>query len=267
MEKYLLKKYYTVAKKPSQQPSVQGYGTSSNRGFNIMDRTTTKILLLPLAQDELFNQLYTPLCSQISSKYPTVRKTTIDDAYNFLSSSKPAAVLVADGGLALRKNNHLHRSLVRYARAGGTVIFGCLFSSFVRPSDLGELFGKFDLAWTSGNYHRTTFILNEAVKPVFGEQAYKTLEKSYSMKCLHLKDTPASARVYVPTESSRTESRVFPSGAVDQQQCPAVFHKYGEGFVGYIGDVNNETGSQALTLAMLGMFFLSLPCPWMRSNR
>ena len=222
-----------------------------------MDGTTTQILLLPLAQEELFNQMYTPLCSQISAKYTTVRKTTVDDAYSFISSSKPAAVLIADGGLALKKNNHLQRSLIRYAKAGGTVIFGCLFSSFVRPSDLGDLFQKFDLGWKSGDYHRTTFILNEAMKPIFGQQAYKTLEKSYSMKCLHLQNTPASARVYVPTESSR---------AVDQLQCPAVFHKYGEGFVGYIGDVNNEEGSEALTLAMLGNAFLSLSRPRVRSN-
>ena len=219
-----------------------------------MDGNTPQILLLLLAQHELFDNMYGQLCSEISTKFSTVRKNTVDDAYTFLSSTKPSAVLVADGGVALKRNTHLQRSLVRYAKAGGTVIFGCLFSSFVTPPDLGHLFNKFELQWKSGDYHRTTFALNDAVKPVFGEQIYKKLEKSYSMKSLHLQYTPSTAKVYVPTESSRVESRVFPPGAVEQLQTPAVFHKYGQGFLGYIGDVNNEEGSQALLLAMLGTF-------------
>ncbi|KAL8682717.1 MAG: hypothetical protein Q9186_001228 [Xanthomendoza sp. 1 TL-2023] len=45
---------------------------------------------------------------------------------------------------------------------------------------------------------------------------------------------------------------VFAPSAVDQQQSPAVFSKHGSGWIGYIGDVNNEGASQALTMALLG---------------
>ena len=217
-----------------------------------MADTAPQILIVLLAQKELFDDMYGPFCSRLSTQFSFVRKNTIDDAYTYLSGANPSAVLVADGGLASKQNGHLQKSLVRYAKAGGTVLFACLFSSFVRPLDLVSLFKKFELEWTGGDYHRTTFALNAAAKPVFGESIYKKLEKSYSMKSLHLKKTPSSARVYIPTESSRTDSMVFSPSEVDQQQSPAVFYKYDQGYVGYIGDVNNEEGSQALTMAMLG---------------
>ncbi len=112
--------------------------------------TTPQVLLLLLAQHGLFDNMYGQLYSEISAKFSTVRKNTVDDAYAFLSSTNPSAVLVADGGVALARNTHLQKSLVRYAEAGGTVIFGCLFSSFVSPPDLGHLFKRFELGWNQG---------------------------------------------------------------------------------------------------------------------
>lgn len=64
------------------------------------------------------------------------------------------------------------------------------------------------------------------------------------MKALHLRNAPASAKVYVPGDASRIESHVFPPEAVDSEQCAAAFQRLGQGFIGYIGDVNNESGSQ-----------------------
>lgn len=87
---------------------------------------------------------------------------------------------------------------------------------------------------------------------MLGPQLYNSLEGSYSMKTLHLKHVPADARVYVPEASSWTQSAVFPAAAVDLSQSPAAFAKCGRGYVGYIGDVNNEVGSQKLLMAMLG---------------
>lgn len=72
------------------------------------------------------------------------------------------------------------------------------------------------------------------------------------MKAVHVKDSAVEAKVYVPLEQSRVESRVFGPDPVDQSQSPAVWAKCGEGWLGFIGDVNNEKGSQKLLMAMLG---------------
>lgn len=114
---------------------------------------------------------------------------------------------------------------------------------------LTEIMG---LSWEWGDYHRTTFIPNPAFRSVFGAEAFATLQQSYSMKTVHLKQVPAEAKVYVPTEDSRTQSFVFPPSEVDTAQCPAAVEKHGEVYVGFIGDVNNEVGTRILLMAMLG---------------
>ena len=57
--------------------------------------------------------------------------------------------------------------------------------------------------------------------------------------------------IYSPSPESRTQSHVFAAEPVEQNQTPVAFAKIGDGCVGYIGDVNNETGSQAVILAMI----------------
>jgi hypothetical protein len=128
----------------------------------------------------------------------------------------------------------------------------CNFSSFVSGPDFIALSENMDLSWGMGNYHRTTFALNPAFKSVFGAGAFASLQQSYSMKTIHLKEVPAEAKIYIATENSRTQSLVFPPSKVDTAQCPAVLEKHGDGYMGFIGDVNNEDGTQALLMAMLG---------------
>ena len=150
-----------------------------------------------------------------------------------------------DGGISKQPYANFHHLLAKYAQAGGTVILGCLFSRFCRPPDTAALFQNFDLQWKTGNYERDTFSLNPAAHGVFGEDVYATLAPSYSMKALHLKGAvPASAKIYTAEDEAPT--------AVDSQQSPTVFARYGRGFVGYVGDVNQEEGSNALVMAILG---------------
>ena len=120
-----------------------------------------------------------------------------------------------------------------------------------------RLFATFRRQWKDGDYHRTTFARNEAFNTVFGNQLYQALVSSYCVKALHVKHVPYNARVYSLTTESRTQSHVIPATSVDLDQSPAVFTKCGEGFLGYIGDVNNEDGSRALLLAMIGTIL-----PW-----
>ena len=79
------------------------------------------------------------------------------------------------------------------------------------------------------------------------------------MKAVHLKNVPAAAKIYVPTDDSRVQSAVFPADRVDIAQTPAVWQLHGQGYIAYIGDVNNESGSRALIMAMLSKFWSLLP--------
>ena len=79
------------------------------------------------------------------------------------------------------------------------------------------------------------------------------LPAEYSQKAVFLKNVAKEAAVYLPSGSSRTQSLVFPPAQVDCEQTPVVFAHIGEGWLGYVGDVNNEAESQAVVLAMCGL--------------
>lgn len=221
-----------------------------------------QLLYLHLGEDmevNIFDDLYQNVRTQIASLAPTQEAKTMVAAQSLLSTESFKAVLAVDGGVAMKKNTAVAKQLASYAAGGGTVLFCCMFSSFVRPPDMDKMWQKFDQPWRSGDYHRTTFYLNKRMKNVLGSQRAVSLSREYSMKALHLQDVPAGSRAYVPLEHSRTQSRVWPPDAVDDTQTPAVFHKYGDGWLGYIGDVNNEKGTRGLLMAMLGKSFCSCP--------
>ena len=72
------------------------------------------------------------------------------------------------------------------------------------------------------------------------------------MKVLHVKDARPHEKVFVPIPNAQTQSHVFPPGHVDQSQAAVVCGKVGNGFLAYIGDVNGETGSKSVVLALCG---------------
>ncbi|KAI4116013.1 MAG: hypothetical protein LQ345_003493 [Seirophora villosa] len=223
-----------------------------------------QILYLRLGNDTqagIFDDLYQNVRARVASLASTQEATSMAIAQSLLSTQSFKIVLVVDGGISVKKHNALQKQLASYATVGGTVIFCCIFSGFVRPPDMSKLWKNFNEPWASGDYHRSTFYLSQRMKNVFGSQRARSLLSEYSMKALHLANVPVGSRVYVPLEQSRTESRVFPPTAVDNSQTPAAFHKYGDGWLGYIGDVNNENGSQALLMAMLGKSNLK-PIRW-----
>lgn len=198
-------------------------------------------------QGDIFDDMYAGLCTKMEERY-TIIKTKWVTTEHLAHST---AVIVTDGAISKKRCKNIQIRLSEYAKAGGTVILACLFSSFVSGPDFASMCRNMGLPWGWGDYHRTVFALNPAFAPVFGNEAFETLEQSYSMKAVHLKNVPPAAKVYVPTNDSRVQSAVFPPDRVDTAQTPAVWQKHGQGYVAYIGDVNNESGSQALLMAML----------------
>ena len=78
-----------------------------------------------------------------------------------------------------------------------------------------------------------------------------SLLNEYSQKAVFLSNVAQSDSLYLPSSDSMTQSLVFSPQSVKQDQTPLAFTKVGDGWLGYVGDVNNEQGSQAVILAML----------------
>ncbi len=214
-----------------------------------MPATKPQILLLQLGdayQRNIFNGLYTALCTKLEEHYTVIKTNSLTTDH--LTHSE--AIIATHGDLSEKKYKNAHIELSEYAKAGRTVILACLFGSFGSRPNFANMCQNMHLPWEWGDYHHTDFALNPAFAPVFGE-AFKNLKQSYSMKAVHLTNVHAAAKVYVPADSSRVQSSVFPPDRVDTAQTPAVWQKHGHGHIAYIGDVNNEIGSQALIMAML----------------
>ena len=108
----------------------------------------------------------------------------------------------------------------------------------------------FDLNWTYGAYHRTTFALNP-LNEVAARNS--SLANTYSMKTLHLGGISPQMAMYKPYEESRLESLIVASVEIKNTlEAPAVCTRVGKGYLGFLGDVNGEICSTNTLVAMLG---------------
>jgi len=74
------------------------------------------------------------------------------------------------------------------------------------------------------------------------------------MKAVSLKGVEERSKIYRPTEASVTQSHVFaPEYVDDLSQAAVAYQKVGNGWLGYVGDVNSEEGSTAVIVAMCGL--------------
>jgi hypothetical protein len=107
----------------------------------------------------------------------------------------------------------------------------------------------FELPWTVGDYHRTNFALART-SPLAGVPG---LEPVFSMKAVHLRGVTPADVLYTPADGARLQSYVFPPMPVDDRSgVGAACAPVGAGFVGYLGDVNTETGGFKAVLVMCG---------------
>ena len=127
------------------------------------------------------------------------------------------------------------------------------FSNHFPLSSGRTFFGAWGLPWDLGSYHRTTFAVNPDGVPAPLDAT--TLFPTASMKALHVKGAREHA-VYLPTAESRVQSHVFAPEPITgdlADEGPAVFARVGEGYLGYVGDVNGDQGSTRIVIEMCGV--------------
>ncbi|KAF8061751.1 hypothetical protein FPV67DRAFT_1452635 [Lyophyllum atratum] len=230
-----------------------GPSNTPQKQVPVASSSSSQLFVLLLALDGDIVEAYKqPTLAAIKDKTPVKTATSNGDALTHLASPNLSGVFVIDAGITKRQSLPVLTKLVEYAKTGGSVIIGGSFSSFVRPTDMATFFEKsWGVKWKPGSYHRTTFFLNPVHELA---KANPSLLASYSMKALHVKDTPPDVMVYKPTQQSRLESLVFsPNPVTILNESPAIRAPIGKGHLGYIGDVNWEAGSAKLVLAMLGL--------------
>ncbi|KAG6366543.1 hypothetical protein INS49_000720 [Diaporthe citri] len=187
------------------------------------------------------------------------RARTAKGALSYLdknAASPPDGILVTDPGVSQPGNKALLDRVVAYARAGGTVVMSYCFSSNIRMDDLEDFFKQaWGLPWQPGSYHRTDLTLNESASTLKGQVA--ALQKMYSQKAVFLKRVQREHAWYLPTEDSLTQSLVFAPEPVNQNETAVAFAPFGQGMVGYTGDVNMEA-QQVFSFRLKALFLAAV---------
>ena len=215
--------------------------------------TATAPVVYVLALDDslpesLLGHVHGHLLDRLKQKAELKKAETTAHALDLLNEpATPQAILVTDTGVLKKKNNQVSQKLFDYARDGGIVVLGCVFSSTARPSDLRNFFRKWDLPWEKSEYLRTIVALNSTANgvPSTGLPAW------YSQKAVFLAPVDPEAVWYRPTGTSVRDSAVFGADSVSTSHTAVAYTKVGNGSLGYIGDVNGEDETTDVVLGMM----------------
>jgi hypothetical protein len=157
----------------------------------------------------------------------------------------PQAVLITDGEITQHPN--VYAKALDYVRSGGTLVFMGTFSSCTTPDAKNKLFQKAGLPWECAAYYRNTVYrtgTNVNMPPALPDR--------YSQKAVFLRNVGGRDACYLPNAESRIESHVFAPENVEPN-APVACARVGEGWLGYVGDVNAEEESDAVVLVMCGL--------------
>ncbi|KAJ6591722.1 hypothetical protein DFH09DRAFT_1137799 [Mycena vulgaris] len=210
-----------------------------------------RILVLSLFKEHSLYHLYTQLFDSVRS-VTTLHFVESKAAFSSaLRITKPSAVLAIDGAITTGDNLDVLQQLIQFTRQGGIVVCCCNFSNGLDYITASEYFSQWRLAWDAGSYFRTTVHLNQ-LRPVAG-MSLDGLAASYSVKALSLVHVLKEHAVYNPSSSSLIESHVFEADKfpVDQAEAPCAYAPVGQGYFGYVGDVNSEEDTTRAILAMI----------------
>ncbi|EGG11867.1 uncharacterized protein MELLADRAFT_115020 [Melampsora larici-populina 98AG31] len=198
----------------------------------------TDILMIhPTDWYSFHHDMYQDFHDQIESLYEVQEAKTIDESLASLDAHpKPKVVLLVHGEICDKEHSMVIKKVSTFAKQGGTVIMCFNFASFLPFPTTKWIFQKhLGLTWELGAYTRQDFKINKIFKNVFKIP----LDTNYNVKALNITKVSEHCQIYTVTGAVKHESSV-------------IFERYTDtGFIGYIGDVNNQTGSQTVLLAML----------------
>lgn len=221
-----------------------------------MASTIPTILVLSLEKEPWHSEMTRSLHTQIRGQAKLIEAETKQAAYAALSTGIKA-VLVGDAAITKRKHRELASALVAYTNDGGVVLLGCLMSSFSTPRDFNRMMScVWSLPWRFGNYSREESTLNEAVNadPIQGG----ALPKMINVKAVYLQHVAARDKIYAWGEriTPRTKIQQLLEQYEEEDelgQAAVAFGSVGNGYLGWIGDVNLEKELDPVYLALLGL--------------
>ncbi|KAI0897132.1 hypothetical protein F4806DRAFT_464237 [Annulohypoxylon nitens] len=196
-------------------------------------RFEPRVLFLGLDDGDDGNILYPNLISRISAKAKIDRAPTLKAALGMLTQNPPPSLILVTDSSAV-DNTKIWGRVIDCLRGGSTVVLAAHFSSSISFDELDSCFAEIGLPWKSEGYYWADVSLRPgAVDDRLKEQLIPT----DGLKAVYVRGVATSDVWY----------------ASEEDEVAVAFAKVGNGMIGYVGDTNQEYGSEDVVLAMLGL--------------
>ena len=151
---------------------------------------------------------------------------------------------------------------IDYARGGGIVVIGGLFTAFAKFPEFEPHFLTWGFPWKAASYTKSDSVLNQKTHPGFRSNG--RLPASYYMKYVSLQgvapeDIMYKKKDYEPEEPDEPDSETDEPDKTDEdpsgllEEATAAYARLGSGYLGYIGNVNPGEEYTNIVLAMCGL--------------
>ncbi|KAK0492005.1 hypothetical protein EDD18DRAFT_1109410 [Armillaria luteobubalina] len=183
-----------------------------------MTTSPPSVLIPALAQKRFMYSPYTQLMESMKACATVTQVETKGEFAREMKFSPPTVVIAIDAGISEPENSVVLQCLLQYTRGGGITICCCNFSNAIHNVRVKTFFATWGLP----------------------------------LKSMTLLNVARRQRIYAPSPTSRVESNVFGPNeiSIDVNECPCAYGPVGRGWLGYVGDVNNEDGSTRVIMAM-----------------
>jgi hypothetical protein len=209
-----------------------------------------RVLLFELEDYSWLGNMYDSFHASMAEACKYEKVTKLDAAMAGLESVPNAVILFEPAIMNQKKQikyQAINATLRAYVKAGGSIVFGCQCSSHVIPSSLNQYFKEvWDLSWTMGNYARFRYAVNPAASRINGRE----VPSDYNCKAVQLAGVDEASVVYWQAGESFSMAGLPTPDDPGRTSGPVVWQKYGEGWVGWTGDVNNEEETRVITRMM-----------------
>ena len=202
-----------------------------------------------------FMAQYEPLMDYIRLNYVATFITSAE-YLNLKSRNRPSVVLIVTEEITKIHRVGLRSALAKYVEMGGSLIFCCWFATKSTAWGIDGVLWEFNPEWTVKEgleeFVRMNLNLNPALQQITGDAFINHLEPNYAIKAVHIQGISVANRIYLP--STEEEKRDVVAIDPHAEGTPSAFLKHGRGHLGYVGDVEFNSGTQALILAMIRKF-------------
>lgn len=174
-------------------------------------------------------------------------------------AERPKAVFITDELIATPRYSAVWGAVIRYMQAGGTAICMGHFSCRLPTQYFRTFFSRAGLPWEFDGFELSQSLLNVDFLP---REITDILPSSHFAKAVHLKNVGDASwyrlQHIVKTRSDddvqMTDEQPSRNVQLLKDSSPVAMAQVGQGYLGFVGDVNSSEESNLVMIAMCGLY-------------